>query len=76
MQGLHMSEEIERQEFAKKAADWFAKEPKCFTFTDGEIVAGCWFAVRWGLGEDCVVVFKIDEDSPVVNYHQLIPRSE
>ena len=72
MDGLYMSEELERQTFALKAAKRFAQEPKCFTFTDGDIKPGVWFAVRWGLDEDGVVCFKISEDSPIVNYYRLV----
>lgn len=50
----------EWMDFAKLAAENFTKHPKNNTFTKGNIEAGCLFAVRWGLGDDCVLVFQLD----------------
>ena len=46
--------------FANKAAKDFGENPDHTTFTDGRIEAGCLFGVRWGLGNDCVLVFQLD----------------
>lgn len=46
--------------FANKAAEHFSKNQNHYTFTDGGIEAGCLFAVKWGLGDDCVLVFRLD----------------
>ena len=72
MRMVHLSEEHEAEEFAKRAANRFAKEEKIATFTDGEIEPGCFFALRFGLGDDCVVVFKLDENFEPTNYQQLV----
>lgn len=68
--------ELERIAFARKAADSFAKNQKFFTYTDGDIVPGCLFAVRWGLGEDCVLVFRVDPECEVVNFQQAVRNQE
>ena len=60
------------KEDAKKAAEAFAANDELTTFTEDDIEDGGFFAVRWGLGEDCVMVFKIDGD-PIV-YDQLISQ--
>lgn len=60
------------QAFARRAAAYFADHPETRTFADAEIKPGCFFAVRWGLGEDCVVVLKLDEQHVPTNYMQLV----
>lgn len=64
-------EELERLAFAKKAAAAFVADSRLATFSSNGPVRGEYFALRWGLGEDCVLVFKISEDAPIVNYQQL-----
>lgn len=32
--------------------------------------------MRWGLGDDCVLVFRIDPDCEVVNFQQAVPRNQ
>lgn len=72
MRMVHLDEEDEVREFAKKAAKSFTANEQFITFTDGEVEAGCLFAIRWGFGADCVLVFRLDEDFEPVNYQQLI----
>lgn len=72
MKMVYMDEDDEIRDFAKRAAKSFAENDKYVTFTDSAIEAGCLFAMRFGLGEDCVVVFRLDEDFEPVNYQQLI----
>jgi len=59
-------------EFAKRAAINFAKNPQHYTYTDGDIRSGFLFAMRFGLGDDCVVVFRIADDFEPVNFQELI----
>lgn len=67
-------DEIEEElRFAQRAAECFTDPDKC-TYTDGAIEPGCLLAVRWGLGDDCVIVFKLDDDRPVTNYTQIIKK--
>ena len=67
-----MSEEEDRQAFARRAAAWFVAHPKDRTYTDGEVRPGKWFASKWGLDENGVVVFKIDSEHGVTNYQELM----
>lgn len=68
---IFLEERRERDAFAERAAKHFKDSPHHTTYTDGDIEADALFALRWGLGEDCVVVFKIGEEE-AANYQQLI----
>lgn len=57
--------------FAKEAAVHFKKNPNHWTYTSGQITAGEFFAMKYGSGEDCVVVFRIGEDEPL-NYQNIM----
>lgn len=74
MQTVNLSERRERETFALKAAEWFSKNPEGTTYTSGDIVPDCLFAVRWGLGKDCVVVFRLHEYEAIENYENVIPK--
>lgn len=52
-------------EFAKLAMQCFSENPNKATFTTGEIEYDALFAVRWGMGEDCALVFTIG-DEPII----------
>lgn len=67
-------EETARLEFARKAAKHFADHPETVTYGENGPVKGELYALRWGMGNDCVVVFKIDEYAEIVNYQQFIDR--
>ena len=70
-----VEEQDKTKEFAERAAEDFAENSKHYTFTDSTIEAGCLFALRFGLNEDCVVVFRLDENFEPINYQQLIGQS-
>lgn len=72
MRMIDISKQNERIEFAEEAAAYFSEHPEKTTYTSGEILAGELFALRFGLGEDCVVVFRLDEHELVENYQNLI----
>ena len=72
MRMVYISEDDEVRDFAKMAARVFAKHKGVYTYTDGGIEAGELFAVRFGGGDNCVVVFRLDEDFEPINYLQLI----
>ena len=76
MRMVYMLEDDKVRDFAKRAAKSFAKNKQYYTFTDSEIKAGCLFAMRFGFRDDCVVVFRLDEDFKPVNYQQLIKQFE
>jgi len=69
-----MEEEDEVREFAERAASHFANHERCTSYTDANIEAGYLFALRFGLDEDCVIVFRLDENFEPINYQQLIKR--
>lgn len=71
MQMIRLSDQQERNAFALKAATWFTNHPEHYTF--GDLEPGSWFGMRFGVGEDCVVVFRIGDEEPV-NYQQLIRK--
>ena len=73
MKTVYIHEGREKEEFAMEAAKYFAANEGCRSYTrSGGINAGELFALRWGLGEDCVVVFRIDEATEPVNYAELV----
>ena len=69
---VNIDSEIAQIEFAKKAAKAFAGNSELSTFSYGAPTPGSFLALRWGLGEDCVLVIKIDENHTPTNYAQLI----
>lgn len=62
--------ESARMEFAEKAAEHFAEHPNHWSF--GEIAPGELLALRWGMGNDCVLVIRQHEDEEPVNFQQII----
>lgn len=74
MKIVYMSDDDEVRYFAKKAAMFFAKHEDYCTFTRGGIEAGELFAVKFGIDNDCVVVFRIDKNFEPINYQQLIDK--
>lgn len=67
---VHLSDELAQIEFAKSAAEYFAAHPAKASY--GEIAPGQLLALRWGLGDDCVLVLKLDELHVPTNYAQLV----
>lgn len=76
MKHVYMSVVKEEIEFAEKAAKHFAANPKHWSFTTREITPGCLFALRWGLDDDCVLVFKLADDCDPKLYAQLVRQFE
>ena len=74
MRMVRMDDEDEAKAFAIRAAKEFEKNDKLCTYTDKPIEAGCLFAVRWGLLDNCVLVFKLDEEFEPTNYQGLIKQ--
>lgn len=74
MQLIDLKEQEEQVAFAKEAAAFFAKNPDKHTMTRKEVVPGCLFALRWGAGDDCVAVIKLDDFHQPVIYQQLITQ--
>lgn len=61
-----ISQEQELIEFVQAASKSFEANPQHSTFTKGQVASGELFAVRWGLGDDCILVFRIGEETPTV----------
>lgn len=61
-------------DFAKKAAEYMEKSPRTTTF--GDLEPGTFLAIRWGLGDDCLLVVKLDDDFHPLNFQQAIPRGD
>lgn len=73
MRMTHVHDDLEQVAFAERAAACFAKNPEYATYTDGaDLIPGELLAIRWGLGNDCVVVVKLDDYFEPVNYQQLV----
>jgi hypothetical protein len=62
--------ELGRLKFAEDAAAAFKKDPNMATY--GDVTAGSFLALRWGMGNDCVLVVKLDENDEPVNFQQLV----
>ncbi len=70
MTNLDTGREI--QLFAEQAAEYFSGHSEKCTFTKGRVEPGELFAMRWGLDEKSLLVFRIDPEQPVVNYQHAI----
>ena len=72
MRTVKVEEEMEQIRFAERAARYFALHPECQSFSDADISPGCLLALRWGLGDDCVLVLKLDPHFEPTNYQNII----
>lgn len=72
MRHVHESDLLAELAFAKRAAEKFAADPAMHSFTDGEVTRGELLALRWGLGDDCVLVLKLDEFHTPTIYAQQV----
>lgn len=72
-----IEQEKELISFVEKAALCFLKSDKFSTYTEsGNILPGDLMAVRWGLGNDCIMVFRISDDFEPRVYQQVIKTSK
>jgi hypothetical protein len=77
MKVVYPHEEREAIAFAERAAEWFAGGVKRRTYTDDRgIQGGCLFAVRWGVADQAVLVFKLDEYFEPRIYGNMVPEVE
>jgi hypothetical protein len=76
MRSVRMSELDEELAFMKKAAEYFAAHPSKSSY--GDIEPDTFLALRWGLGEDCVLVLKLAElwQHTPTNYQNVIDRTQ
>lgn len=61
-----IEEQEELLDFIAEATAHFDFYPEYRTYTKGEILPECLFAVRWGLGDDCILVFKLGDMEPTI----------
>lgn len=75
MRSVRPADLDEELAFMRKAADYFAANPAKSSY--GDIEPDSFLALRWGLGDDCVLVVKLAESFQHVptNYQNVIDRS-
>lgn len=67
---LYESDLTARLEFARRAAQHFAAHPEHSSF--GDLTPGSLLALRWGLGDDCVLTLKLDEADTPMNFMEIV----
>lgn len=72
MRFINLNEQDRQTTFAREAAAYFAEDSQCKTYTSGDITPGCLFAIRWGGGDDCVAVIKLDDFHEPTCYENII----
>jgi hypothetical protein len=65
---------MEELDFAQKAAAYFAAHPDKSSY--GDLDPESFLALRWGLGEDCVLVLKLHDYHQATNYTNIIRAQE
>lgn len=68
--------ESEVNEFAKHAQAKFMSNQLLYSFTDGDVAPGVLFAIRWGLSDRCILVFRLDENFYPVNFQDCLTARE
>lgn len=72
MRHVHESDLLDELEFAREAAAKFASNPKLFSYSRSELQQGEFLALRWGLGDDCVLVLRLhDVHAPTIYAQQI-----
>lgn len=56
--------------FAEEAAKRFSEDTALTTY--GSLQQGSYFALRWGMRDDCVLMLKLDKDYIPTVYSQII----
>lgn len=75
MRHYNAEQEKEMLAFATEAAEVFSKNTECVTFTrNGAVSTGELFAVRWGLCDDCVLVFRVDPGTEPTLYPGMVKK--
>lgn len=65
----------EIRRFASLAAKRFAESPDAASFSLKTPSAGCLVALRWGLMDRSVLVFRVDDKEPIL-FRDLIQQEE
>jgi hypothetical protein len=69
-----VNRELDIVDFVKRAAEYFEANPEGATF--GDIEPDSLLAIRWGLGNDCVLVVRLHEYEQSVVYQQAIKKEK
>jgi len=72
MQLKYISDIQTELNFVCEAAEHFAKYPEHSTYTNNTIKPGCFLALRWGLGNDCIAIIKLDKTHLPTIYMEVI----
>ena len=67
-----LGEEEETLKFVRTAATAFREDPDMISYTTGPIEPGCLFALRWGLDNDCIMIFKVGTEFNPVVFDQVV----
>ena len=67
-----LSQMEEQVAFVTKVKADFEAHPKRQSF--GGCAPGSFLALRWGMGDDCILLLKLDEYFEPVNYQQAIKK--
>lgn len=73
MQRANIEETLAELRFVNEAAKMLGSNKEMCTF--GEIEPGQLFALRWGMDNNGIVVFKIAEEYPIKNYANVIKNT-
>ena len=81
MKVVYVHEERAVIDFAERAANFFAESPIHMTYSEGsplegDAIQGQLFAVRWGIADQAVLVFKVDEYFEPRIYGDMVPEVE
>lgn len=76
MRHVYESDLLADLAFAKRAAAKFAAEPRLTSYADGDIKPGEQLALRWGLGDDCVLVLRLHDYIEPTIYAQLVRTTD
>ncbi len=77
MRQIHLADTDAEKEFVLEAAKVFQKNPNIISYSyhaqprEGELLA-----LRWGLGNDCVLVLQVDPCYEPAIYENIIPQEK
>ena len=75
MKMVRMEEEERLFDFAKEAAEVFSNDDEVGSYSNPACpTEGEYFARRWGMDKDCVLVLKIDENFEPVIFQNIVKR--
>lgn len=76
MRQYYEYKEEEKLTFAREATKYFEDHPEAITYGKDGPQKGEFYALRWGMSMNGVLIFKIDEYEEIVNYCEFIDRAK